>query len=83
LQNGYTKDGDALGEKSYINIYRIDNIYDVWVTFNFDKNEISVYKEYECGGEIARDTINIEAEWLCDLDTFIEGVDRKLEFWIG
>ena len=83
LQNGYTKEDGALGEKGYTHVYSVDNIYDVWVTFNFNKNEISVYKEYECGGEIARDTIDIEIEWLYDLDTFIDAVDKELEFWIG
>lgn len=38
LQNGYTKDDGVLGEKDYTNVYRVKNIYDVWVTFNFDKN---------------------------------------------
>ena len=83
IEQGYKDTSGARDEKGLTKIYSTCNgLYDVWVTINLDKNKIYIYQEYECGGHIADDEIDIEENWKCDLETFIDEIDNYLSRWI-
>lgn len=83
VQQGYEDKTGAKGEEGYTNVYKINDLYYVWVTINLDEKKIYIYQEYNCGGCVGTDEINIDEEWLEDLDVFIDEVDQALEDWIG
>lgn len=84
LSRGYEDVGGPCGEEGFRKIYETHNgLYYVWVTINIDKRKIYLYEEYNCGGMISEDTIDLEEEWIKDLDIFIDELDSLLKPWIG
>jgi len=83
-QKDFKNETGARGEKGLTKTYSVDDgYYYVWVTINLGKQKIYIYKEYDCGGMVGEDEIDIQDEWLKDLDIFIDEVDNVLERWIG
>ena len=53
-------------------------LYNIWVGVDFNKQLVHIYKEYDIGGEIARETIDVsyvdteeEHDFMVELDTLI------------
>ena len=40
-------------------IHSDNNLYCLWLSIDFARSEAHVYVEYDCGGEVSRDTINL------------------------
>lgn len=59
-------------------------LYNIWVGVDFKKAQVHIYVEYECGGEVARETIDVshvdaeeERSFMTVLDAI---VDKYVEY---
>lgn len=60
-------------------LYTESGLYCVWVGVDFKKQLVHIYKEFECGGEVARDTIDVSYvdteesyDFMIELDALID-----------
>lgn len=82
-EHKYEKGTGAQGQPGYVHIYEIEDKNYVYVTINIEQKKIYVYKEDCVESYINSSTIDIESDWLTDLESFIDNVDKVLESWIG
>lgn len=85
LQNEYKyRHSELKSCCGYEKLYGIEKgLLYVRIIFNFNEQKIYISEEYSCGGTTKEDEVDIEKEWLNDLEIFIDNVDKKLECWIG
>ena len=63
-------------------VHSNDGLYCIWVGVNFNALEVYIYVEYECGGEVYRDTIDISDIDVDSEDTFIQVLDDTVSYYV-
>lgn len=63
---------------TYENWYKIDDLYDMLVTVHTDKDEISLYVEYNCGGEVYSKSISTPETGMIEEESdFMKWLDEE------
>lgn len=63
---------------TYEHWYKINDLYDMLVTIHSDKDEISLYVEYNCGGEVYSGSISTpETDMIEEESDFIKWLDEE------
>jgi hypothetical protein len=84
LLQGYKEIDNYTGENGLTKVYPINNnSANVSVTINTISKLIHIQLISNHVGLTNQANINIEDDWMNDLNTFIEKVDESLEPWIG
>ena len=59
-------------------VHSKDDLYCIWVGVNFDALEVYIYVEYECGGEVYRDTLDISDINVGNESKFMQMLDDEV-----
>jgi hypothetical protein len=59
-------------------VYSESDLYCIWIGIDFDNLLVHLYVEYECGGEVSRDTISLEDVDIDDEQEFMSKLEAMI-----
>lgn len=63
-------------------VHSNDDLYCIWVGVNFDALEVYIYVEYECGGEVHRDTLDISDINIGNEEALMQVLDDAVSYYV-
>lgn len=63
-------------------VHSKSGVYCIWVGVDFDNLIAHIYVEYDCGGEVSRDTIDLSNIDVEDEDEFMEVLDDIINDYV-
>lgn len=83
ILNGFAEIANPRNRKGLSKVYKNPGkSNEVWVTFDLESKSLYVYKSTGLMF-LAETTIKIYPDWLTDMHTFVDKVDKELIPWIG
>ena len=58
------------------------DLYYIWVGVDFDNLLVHLYVEYDCSGEVSRDTISLEDIDIDDEDKFMRAFEDMISIYV-
>lgn len=82
IRNGFTKkERSVTGElkNCYEKFVEINDLYDMWVSYNLEEHKGFIYVEFECGGEVESYSFDTycEDEEDCFYEIMAEVINKK------
>lgn len=57
-------------------------LYCIWIGVDFDNLLVHLYVEYDCGGEVNRDTISLEDIGVDNEDSFMQALEDMISRYV-